>query len=62
MSRLADKVAVITGTSPNIGGTLAAGLAAEGARVVCTDLSGDVAEACAAGIRAAGGEAIAVAG
>lgn len=62
MSRLADKVAVVTGTSPNIGGTLAAGLAKEGARVVCTDLSGDVAEACAAGIRADGGEAIAVAG
>ncbi|MFI7167075.1 SDR family NAD(P)-dependent oxidoreductase [Rhodococcus erythropolis] len=62
MNRLADKVAIVTGASPNIGGTLAMGLAAEGARVLCTDLSPSVAEDCAAKIVAQGGEAIAIAG
>lgn len=62
MSRLDDKVAIVTGASPNIGGTLARGLAAEGARVVCTDLSAEVAETCAAKIVAEGGDAIALAG
>lgn len=62
MNRLIDKVAVVTGTSPNIGGALARGLAAEGARVVCTDLSGAVAADCAAKIVADGGDAVAVAG
>ncbi|HEY5855682.1 MAG TPA: SDR family oxidoreductase [Aldersonia sp.] len=62
MNRLADKVAVVTGTSPNIGGTLAHGLAAEGARVVCTDLSAEVVADSAAKIVADGGDAIAVAG
>lgn len=62
MNRLADKVAVVTGASPNIGGTLALGLAAEGARVLCTDLSESVAADCAAKIVAEGGEAVAVAG
>ncbi|WP_028654446.1 SDR family NAD(P)-dependent oxidoreductase [Nocardioides sp. J54] len=62
MNRLRDKVAIVTGASPNIGGTLAAGLAAEGARVLCTDLSKDVAEAAAARIRDRGGYALALAG
>ncbi|MDJ0490697.1 SDR family oxidoreductase [Rhodococcus qingshengii] len=62
MNRLADKVAIVTGASPNIGGTLAMRLAAEGARVLCTDLSPSVAEDCAAKIVAQGGEAIAIAG
>ncbi|MDH6284157.1 SDR family NAD(P)-dependent oxidoreductase [Prescottella agglutinans] len=62
MNRLAGKVAVVTGASPNIGGTLAMGLAAEGARILCTDLSEGVAADCAAKIIAAGGEAAAIAG
>lgn len=62
MNRLAGKVAIVTGASPNIGGTLAAGLAAEGAAVLCTDLSGDVAEAAAARVVAAGGRAAHLAG
>lgn len=62
MNRLAGKIAIITGASPNIGGTLAAGLAAEGARVLCTDLSLATAEAAAERITAAGGEAEAMAG
>jgi NAD(P)-dependent dehydrogenase (short-subunit alcohol dehydrogenase family) len=59
---LAGKVAIVTGASPNIGGTLARGLAAEGARIVCTDLSAEVAAKCAASVEDQGGEAIAVAG
>ncbi len=62
MKRLEGKVAIVTGASPNIGGALARGLAAEGAKVVCTDLVEDVAAASAERIVAAGGEAIAVAG
>jgi NAD(P)-dependent dehydrogenase (short-subunit alcohol dehydrogenase family) len=60
--RLEGKVAIVTGTSPNIGGTLAGGLAAAGARVVCTDISADVAGKCAARIEERGGLAFAVAG
>jgi len=62
VNRLRGKVAVVTGASPNIGGTLAAGLAAEGARVVCTDLSADVADAAARRITDAGGDAASLAG
>ena len=62
MRRLEGKVAIVTGTSPNIGGTLARGLAAEGARIVCTDIAADVAGKCAARIQEAGGDAFAVAG
>ncbi|OXR41257.1 3-oxoacyl-[acyl-carrier-protein] reductase 1 [Nocardia cerradoensis] len=62
MNRLQGKVAIVTGTSPNIGGTLARGLAAQGARVLCTDLTAEVAEGCAAEIVAAGGDAAAIAG
>jgi NAD(P)-dependent dehydrogenase (short-subunit alcohol dehydrogenase family) len=58
--KLADKVAIVTGTSPNIGGGIAEGLAAEGARVVCVDVAADNAEQCAAAIRARGGQALGV--
>jgi len=56
--KLEGKVALITGTSPNIGGGIALGLAAEGARLVCVDLDGAKANACAAQIRQQGGEAL----
>lgn len=62
MTRLLGKVAVVTGASPNIGGALAAGLAAQGARVLCADLRLDVAQASAKRIEDAGGEAFAMAG
>lgn len=62
MSRLEELVAVVTGASPNIGGALAAGLAQHGARVVCTDISPEVAHAAADRITAAGGEAAAAVG
>ncbi|MFV0526664.1 MAG: SDR family NAD(P)-dependent oxidoreductase [Acidimicrobiales bacterium] len=58
---LAGRVAVVTGTSPNIGGVMAAGLAAAGAVVACNDVDPDTAKATAERIVAAGGTAEAVA-
>jgi NAD(P)-dependent dehydrogenase (short-subunit alcohol dehydrogenase family) len=60
--RLEGKVAVVTGTSPNIGGTIASGFAAQGALVACNDVRPDVAEERARRLSAEGGEAIAVPG
>lgn len=57
MSRLAGKVALVTGTSPNIGGGIAEGLAAEGAAVACIDRDEANARDCARAIQAAGGRA-----
>ena len=56
--RLAGKIAIVTGTSPNIGAGLAEGLAEEGARVACLDVVADNAEQCADAIRRRGGEAL----
>jgi len=58
--RLAGKVAVVTGTSPNIGAGLAQGLAEDGARVACLDVAPDNAAQCADWIRGRGGEALGV--
>jgi NAD(P)-dependent dehydrogenase (short-subunit alcohol dehydrogenase family) len=60
--RLQGKVAIVTGASPNIGGAIASGFAAEGARVACNDLRVDVAEDRAKQIQAAGGDAFAIPG
>ena len=60
--RLSGKVAVVTGASANIGGVLAAGLAAAGAKVACNDIVDTVATATVARIEADGGEAMAIAG
>ena len=60
MSRLAGKVVVVTGTSPNIGGGIAEGLADEGARVVCVDIDADDAGQCAESIKRRGGEALGI--
>ncbi|MEZ5226289.1 MAG: SDR family oxidoreductase [Acidimicrobiales bacterium] len=59
MTALHGKVAIVTGTSPNIGGVLASGLAAAGATVVCNDIVAATAEARAATITAAAGKALA---
>ena len=56
--KLAGKVAIVTGTSPNIGGGIAGGLADEGAQVVCVDVMADNAQQCAAWITKRGGDAL----
>ncbi len=56
-----DRVAVVTGAASGIGRALAETFAREGSSVVVADLEAETAEAVAAGIRDAGGDAIAVA-
>jgi len=58
MGRLSGKVAVITGAARGQGEAEARRFVAEGARVVLTSRQADLAEASAAEIRAAGGEAL----
>ena len=62
MTRLAGHRAVVTGAGTGIGCAVALRLAAEGARVVVNDLDGGRAEATAARVVEAGGEARAVVG
>ncbi len=56
---LAGKVAIVTGAGGGLGRSHALFLARQGARLVVNDMSADAAEAVAAEIVAAGGEAIA---
>ena len=56
--KLAGKIAIVTGTSPNIGGGIAGGLADEGARVACVDVLAENAQQCADWISGRGGEAL----
>jgi NAD(P)-dependent dehydrogenase (short-subunit alcohol dehydrogenase family) len=58
--KLEGKVAIVTGTSPNIGGGIAEGLAAEGAAIVCVDSRAENARDCAGSIAGSGGRAIAI--
>jgi NAD(P)-dependent dehydrogenase (short-subunit alcohol dehydrogenase family) len=58
--RLKDRVAIVTGTSPNIGGGIAEGLAAEGAAIVAVDANAANATDCAAYIEVTGGHAIGI--
>ena len=60
--RLSDKVAIVFGAGPNIGGTIAHFLAREGAQVAVSDLNLAVAEKTAAFIRDRGFEASALQG
>ena len=58
--RLAGKIALVTGTSPNIGGGIAQGLADEGAAVACVDLVPENAQQCADWIKSRGGDALGI--
>jgi 3-oxoacyl-[acyl-carrier protein] reductase len=63
MSKLKDKVAVVTGASKGIGADIAKGLAAEGASVVVNYASSKAdADRVVADIKSAGGKAVAVQG
>lgn len=57
---LEGKVALVSGTGPNIGSEIARTLAANGATVACMDLNDDFAQDAARSIIAAGGKAIGV--
>ena len=58
--KLSEKIALVTGTSPNIGAGIAESLAAEGAAVVCVDSRADNAADCARYISGNHGRAIPV--
>ena len=58
--KLKDKVALVTGTSPNIGGGIAEGLAAEGAALVCVDAMAANATDCANYLKSTGAQALAI--
>src|SRR5436309_9401870 len=62
MGMLDGKVTIITGSGRRIGASAAKLVAAEGARVVVSDLDATPAEETASAIRAAGGKAITVVG
>src|SRR5262245_27733721 len=59
--KLQDRVAIVTGTSPNIGGGMAEALAAEGAAVVAVDANTANAKDCANYLNSTGGRALAIA-
>ena len=58
MGKLDGKVALLTGSSPNIVGGIAEGLAEEGAKIVAVDIFPGFANGCAEAINERGGEAI----
>ena len=55
--KLEGKTALVCGTSPNIGGGIAEGLAAAGARIVCADINSAYSNSCAKSIIEKGGQA-----
>jgi len=58
--KLQGKVAIVTGTSPNIGGGIVEALAAAGAAIVAVDARKENSEGCAHAVKAAGGRAIGI--
>jgi 3-hydroxybutyrate dehydrogenase len=59
--KLKDKVAIVTGAASGIGKQIALTYAREGSKMAIADLNGQAAEAAAAEIRAAGGQAMGIA-
>jgi NAD(P)-dependent dehydrogenase (short-subunit alcohol dehydrogenase family) len=59
--RLEGRAAIVTGAAMGLGEAIARRFAEEGARVACVDIRPDPNESVAAAIRAAGGEALALA-
>ncbi len=59
--RFKDKIVIVTGAAGGIGGAISARFAAEGARVIVTDMNGEGAEATVAEIVGKGGSARALA-
>ena len=60
MSRLENKVVIVTGAASGMGKSIAQLYAKEGAKVVVSDLNLDGAKAVAAAIEADGGQAFAI--
>lgn len=58
--QLQNKVALITGTSPNINGGIAVGMADAGAQLICVDIRPENARQCADYITQRGGRALGV--
>jgi NAD(P)-dependent dehydrogenase (short-subunit alcohol dehydrogenase family) len=58
--KLNGKVALVTGTSANIGGGIGEALAAEGAALVCVDARAENSDDCARYIKSIGGRAVGV--
>src|ERR671934_454736 len=58
--QLQRKIALITGTSPNICGGIAVGMADAGAKLVCVDIQQENAHRCADYIKQRGGEALGI--
>ncbi len=58
--KLEGKIAIVTGTSPNIGAGIAGGLAEEGATVVCVDVVPDNATQCADWLKGRGNKALGI--
>jgi len=58
--KLEGKVALVTGTSPNIMGGIAEGLADEGADIICVDINATYAERCSESVMDKGRRSIAI--
>lgn len=62
MTDLSGRIALVTGTGPNIGRAIAVTLGTAGAHVFCNDIDADAAAETVAAVEAAGGQATALPG